>query len=133
MQRPSPFSGLSPENCSLKKFLVFFDLKKSLIFSGSGTFRERNIQNPSIFRTRNIFRTRGTFRTLSNIYDGMFCKNSYLAHFSAPASKFFPKNSLYFLKKSRPNFQEMELFLYFGKAITELFFHFRKRIFRTLA
>ena len=28
-----------------------------------------------------IFRTQGIFRTLSNIYDGTFCKNSYLVHF----------------------------------------------------
>ena len=36
-----------------------------------------------------MFRTRGIFRTLSNICDGAFCKNSYLAHIPASALKTF--------------------------------------------
>ena len=49
-----------------------------------------------------IFRTRSIFKILSNIYDGMFCKNSYLAHFFSLSSK--DKESSY-------------IFLYFEKWI----------------
>ena len=48
---------------------------------------QQYIQNPGIFRIISIFRIQGTFRTLSNIYHGRFCKNSYLANFSASAGK----------------------------------------------
>ena len=84
-----------------KKFLIFFPKKTcservSYIFSKKAflIFRKRNffvfrkvysepwrIQNPGIFRNR------GIFRTLSNIYDGTFCKNSYLAYFYVQAKK----------------------------------------------
>ena len=64
-------------------------------------FQEKYIQNSSIFRTRSIFKTRRIFRTLSSIYDGMFCKNSFLPHFLRPNSK--NRKSSYF-------------FLYFGKS-----------------
>ena len=99
VQLPGALFGLSPQNflpkkiytcpekfsyiCSKKAFQIFrkrelsyFFLKKRFFI-----FRERYIQNPAIFRSKSISRTRGKFRTLSNIYDGMFCKNSYLAHF----------------------------------------------------
>ena len=88
---------------TLKRFLIFSQ-KRPPLFSGNGTFlkniflkkvflifRERYTQNPGKFRTRSIFRTQGSFRTLSNICDRTFSKNSCLAHFLAPASKFFPK------------------------------------------
>ena len=117
MELPSALFSLSPQNFSIKKFLIFFPkkstLKKFLTFSQkspqfSGNrnpekvlifqevelcyISERYIRNPNIFRTLTylepwhiqnygICRTRDIFRTLSNIYDGMFCKNSYLAHF----------------------------------------------------
>ena len=42
---------------------------------------QKHIQNPGIFRTR------GIFRTMSNICDGAFSKNSYLAHFLSPNLK----------------------------------------------
>ena len=61
-----------------RNFLLYFRKQNFLIF------RERYIQNSGIFKTRNIF------RTLSNIYDETFCKNSYLAHFSASGPKTFP-------------------------------------------
>ena len=48
-------------------------------------------------RNHSIFRTVSIFRTLSNIYGGMFCKNSYLAHFLSPSSK--NKKSFYIFKK----------------------------------
>ena len=82
-------------------FLIFQETKLSYI-SGDGTtslyFRKRNISyfGKGKFRTlayleleayselwhiqnHGIFRTRDISRTLSNIYDGTFCKNSYLA------------------------------------------------------
>ena len=83
------FLILFPKRAALKKFLIFSQ-KKPLIFRKGNflIFRERN---PSIFRTNSIFRTltylepwhiqnHGIFRTLSNIYNGTFCKNSYLEH-----------------------------------------------------
>ena len=88
----------------MKKFLTFSQKKTFLIFSKRNfiIFWERYIQNPNIFRTRSIFRTRGIFRTLSSIYDGIFCKNSCLVHFSAQARK---------IKINPPQ----EKFLYFTK------------------
>ena len=115
-------SGLSPQIFYpkfLRNFLYFFRkkpaLKKRLIFSQIffSDFKETDLsyilgevdsdswyiqnwkhtQNPSIFRTRDIF------RTLSNIYDGMLCKYSYVAHCLSPGSKikrFTLKKILYF-------------------------------------
>ena len=59
----------------LKKTFLIFRKRNFLIF------RERYIQNHGICITR------GIFRKLSNIYDVMFAKNSYLAHFLGPSSK----------------------------------------------
>ena len=50
----------------------------------------------------------------------MFCKNSYLTHFSATVSKFFPKNFLHFLKKGPPNFQERDFSYILNPGITKL-------------
>ena len=100
-------------------------------------FRQRYIQNPSIFRTLTylgpwhiqnpgIFRARGIFRTLSNIYDGTFCKNRYLARLKKSPNIFgkcnflaLVLNFLYFLKRN--------LFLYFRKRKTRKNFYFLKR------
>ena len=62
----------------------------------------------------------------------MFCKNSYLTHFSATVSKFFPKNFLHFLKKGPPNSQETGLFLYSEPWHNKTFLHFWKWSFPTL-
>ena len=77
-----------------KKYLYFKKQKppKNPYTSGNVTFLylrkqnfliflERYIQNPGITKTQETF---------SNINDGMFSKNSYLAHFSASAPKTFP-------------------------------------------
>ena len=93
-----------------KKLLMFSQKKAYLIFWKPSknylcfrkrnflVFRERYSQhiqtfqhmfstyNPSIFRGRSIFRTiaylePAAFGKLPSIYDGTFCKNSYLAHF----------------------------------------------------
>ena len=90
-QKSLQFSSKNPHIPGNGTFLCF--RKRNFLI-----FPERYIQNPSIFRTRcifrtliylepwhiqnhGIFRTRGIFRTLSNIYDGMFCRNSSLALF----------------------------------------------------
>ena len=84
------------KSCSEKISYIF--LKKSLIFwkrnppqnshiSGNGTFlyfgkgifRTLAYSEPWHVQNHGIFRTRDIFRTLPNIYDGMFCINSYLA------------------------------------------------------
>ena len=80
MELPSALSGLSPQNVSLKNFFFFFlkypTLKNSFVFSLKNfsnfqetvlsyiffkkvflIFREKFIQNPSMFITRSIFRT----------------------------------------------------------------------------
>ena len=86
MQLPGALLGLSSLNFFLKNlfrksffyfvkkaFLIFRKRKLSYFFLKKVfvIFRESYIQNPIIFRT------------LPNIYDGTFCKNSYLSHFSA--------------------------------------------------
>ena len=70
-----------------------------------------------------MFKTHGIFRTIWNIYDGNFCKNGCLTHFSASALKKFPwknlqkillwKNFIYFLNR--------ELFLYSLKKCPLIF------------
>ena len=86
MQLPGALLGLSPLNFFLKNLLIksfLYFLKNAFLIFGKRKlsyfflkkvfviFRESYIQNPIIFRT------------LPNIYDGTFCKNSYLSHFSA--------------------------------------------------
>ena len=73
------------------------DLKNIFVFSQK---RVPNFEKTelSYIHNHSIFRTWGSFRTLPNIYDGTYYKNSYVAHFSAPASTFSSKNSLHFLK-----------------------------------
>ena len=73
-----------------------------------------------MFKTQN---NSEQFRTIWNIYDGNFCKNGCLAHFSASALKKFPwknlqkillwKNFIYFLNR--------ELFLYSLKKCLLIF------------
>ena len=100
--RPQPTKVFPKKTCSEKVSYIF--LKKVFLI-----FWEKYIQNHGIFRTRSIF------RTLSNIYDGTFCKNSYLAYFSTPNLKNF------FLKKLALKkiliFPYKKFFLYFGKGI----------------
>ena len=67
-----------------------------------------------------IWNFSGVFRTLSNAYDELFCKNSYLAHISASTFKIFPekrpaliKFHLFYLKR--------DLLLYFQKWNPVLF------------
>ena len=102
MQLPSALSsGLSPQKFSLKEFFIFLFKKTcsekfSYIFSKT-TFPILRKRNFLIFRKRYI-QNPGTFRTLSNIYDGTFCKNSYLEHFSIQAQeteKVHPKKISY--------------------------------------
>ena len=161
MQLPSALFGLSPQIFSLKNFLFFFlekllwksflyFLKKVfLIFRKQNflIFRERYSQNPGTFRTRSISRTRDIFWTLSNIYDGTFCKNIYLVHFSAWApKKNAPRENVFTPRKENSNsyiktfpifsqkravfiFQEMETpkkFLFFLKRKLFLYFMNRK-------
>ena len=94
------------KNLIWKSFLYF--LKKAFLI-----FRKRNFL---IFRERYI-QNSGIFRTVSNICDGIFCKNSSLTHFSASALKKFPQIFLIFFQKKPPEFQKTELFLYFKKGI----------------
>ena len=161
MQLPSALFGLSPQIFSLKNFLFFFlekllwksflyFLKKVfLIFRKQNflIFRERYSQNPGTFRTRSISRTRDIFWALSNIYDGTFCKNIYLVHFSAWApKKNAPRENVFTPRKENSNsyiktfpifsqkravfiFQEMETpkkFLFFLKRKLFLYFMNRK-------
>ena len=86
----------------------------------------------SYIQNHSMVRTRGIFRTLSNICDGTFCKNSYLAHFSAQPQKIkksTPRKFLIFSqKKAVLIFQETDspppkLFFYISSK--ELIF-FRK-------
>ena len=75
MEITSALYVFSPQNFPLKNLLTFFP-KKALsekipyIFRKWNVliFRERNIQNPDKFRTKNIL------RTLSNMYDGRVYK-----------------------------------------------------------
>ena len=86
MQLPGALLGLSSLNFFLKNLFrksFFYFVKKAFLIFGKRKlsyfflkkvfviFRESYIQNPIIFRT------------LPHIYDGTFCKNSYLSHFSA--------------------------------------------------
>ena len=123
MQRPNALFGLSPQNFSLIFFLKKSDLKKFLIFSQKSY---SNFQETELSYTQNhsMFRTRGIFRTLSNIYDGMFCKNSYVAHLSAILLKLFLWKFLLFSEKnaSPPNlpvptiFRKQDFSYILGKA-----------------
>ena len=89
------------------------------------------IQNADKFKTTSIF------RTLSNIYDEIFCKNSYLAHFLSPSSKnkkssyiFFYFRKWNFLALILRNFRKRKFFLYFGKQKPRKnSLYFRKRNF----
>ena len=113
------FSKKSPPNFQETELSYIFLKQVFLIF------RERYIQNPSVFRTS------GIFRTLSDIYDEKFSKNSYGVRFSAPVSKFFPKNSLYFLKKNPLIFRNLNFSYISGKEYSEpwhngTFLYFRK-------
>ena len=119
MELPSALSGLSPQNVSLKNFFFFFlkypALKNSFVFSLKNfsnfqetvlsyiffkkvflIFREKFIQNPSMFITRSIFktlvysepssifRTRGIFRTLVYLDPGVYseyCQTSFFYMF----------------------------------------------------
>ena len=143
MQLPSKLSGLSPQIFSIKFFSFFLKkpaLKNFIIFSqkkNSLYFQESKLsyiffKKFFLYFGKGIFRTLvhlelGAYlepwyvqnprhiQTLSNIYNGMFCKNSYLVHFLAQARKikvYPPKNSLYFGKW---NFLALILknFLYF--------------------
>ena len=72
------------------------------IFKTRGIFRTRSIfkslkyLEPWHIQNHSILRTWGIFRTLPNIYDGTFCKNSYLEHF------------LIFRKMKLSSFSELE-------------------------
>ena len=96
MQLPSALSSFSPKKVcfetvsyifSKEAFLIFrkwdffiFFKKKISLYFGKGIFRtlvypepshiqiQKHIEDPGIFRNRDII------RTLSNIYNGMFCK-----------------------------------------------------------
>ena len=90
-----------------QNFLVFQE--PELCYISKKVYLEAlHIQNFGIFKTRDIF------RTLSNIYDGTFCKNSYLAikNFSEKHAlkKTLKKNRIlrYFLKEAFIMFPEME-------------------------
>ena len=101
------------ENVNPRKNSVYFRKRSFFTFqetelsdiSGKLYTEPWYIQNSDKFRTRSIFRTRGIFKIPSNIYDGMFCENSYLAHFLI-----LPEMKLYCLI----------FFLYFRKGLTEL-------------
>ena len=95
----SALSALSPQNFSLKKFLILFSKKVCFFKKVFLVFRERYIQNSDIYRTRSIF------RALPNINDRTFCKNNYLAHFSASVKIFSQKKLLQFRKElARPSY-----------------------------
>ena len=126
------------KTCSEQVSYIFS--KRAPLFSRDETFlyflkKSSSYQNPGIFRTRDIF------RTLSNIYDGTFCKNSYLAHFLGPASKFFAQKISYIFSKTfflyfkKYNFLALRLenFLYFPASAlnfqeTNFFLYLRKGI-----
>ena len=100
------FSCAALKKCIIFSQKNFSNFQETELFYISGKY----IQNPGLFRTRKIFRTQDILRTLSNVYDGIFCKNSHLVHFSAQIRKIKKiqhKKILYFLKR--------KLFLSFRK------------------
>ena len=84
------FQETEPFSPPGENFLYFRKRKprKNPYTSRNGTFLYFRKQNFLIFRERYIWNL-SIFRTLSNIYDWAFCKNSYVAHFSASALKIF--------------------------------------------
>ena len=128
--------GLSPlishqlrENVTLtilRRFLIFSQNFFSNIQETKLSYISGYIQNLGKFRTRSISRTRDIFIALPNIYDGTFCKNSYLAHFSVQDPKIkknVPRENLNF-EMEKWNFLTLILrnFLYFFKRKPSLYF-----------
>ena len=93
---------------SFKKFFLYF---RKGIFGTLAYLELEAYPEPLVYWEPQIF------RTLSNIYDGTFCKNSYLVHFLSPSSK-NKKNSYVFLYFWNWNFLGVILinFLYFLKG-----------------
>ena len=71
------FTHIQEYSRTIQAYSVIFNtLNNSGIFKTRDIFRTLAYSEPWYIQKPGIFRTRGILGTLSNIYDGVFCKNS---------------------------------------------------------